>query len=178
MLLEDLWESICVEFPTPPPPMPYLALEATLHKALIANRAGSFVGRDDAMWALSSFVNQADVHLPGRRPLVVVGQSGIGKTSLVLSFAHRYAESFCVGKQGKFFGSSTASRQPISETMQVKQHMVSQDAISDPDGPVAFGDVNSVVSSIADATLDVIEGRSTNSAVGAETVEAKGEEEG
>ena len=178
MLLEDLWESICVEFPTPPPPMPYLALEATLHKALIANRAGSFVGRDDAMWALSSFVNQADVHLPGRRPLVVVGQSGIGKTSLVLSFAHRYAESFCVGKQGKFFGSSTASRQPISETMQVKQHMVSQDAISDPDGPVAFGDVNSVVSSIADATLDVIEGRSTNSAVAAETVEAKGEEEG
>lgn len=90
MLLEDLWEAICVEFPPPPPPLPFLALEAAMHASFVAVRAHTFVGRRDCLTALLDFALGSRVGpQTSVRPLVVVGRSGIGKTSLVLTFAHR-----------------------------------------------------------------------------------------
>lgn len=116
-MLEDLWNAILSEFP-PPPPLPHaFALQRHLHTAFIDKRSENFVGREDIIATLEVRREGASAWHGGRGvavtdgspcwrclqeyaetntgiasvPMVVVGRPGIGKTSVTLVFAQRFA---------------------------------------------------------------------------------------
>lgn len=91
MILADLYKAVCFEFPPPPPPLSDLEVERTFHAHFVDERSRQFVGRQKLIARLVSIVD-SDIHHESL-PLVVIGQSGSGKTSLVTSLAKHYAET-------------------------------------------------------------------------------------
>lgn len=89
MVLEDLWNAIKAEFPKPPEAASALDVERGFHWDFVEDRARTLVGRRDMIDTLHRFaVSDASHH---SLPLVVVGEPGTGKSSIIAAFAHEYA---------------------------------------------------------------------------------------
>jgi len=88
MVLEDLWKAICFEFPPPPPPLSALEFERSFHQHFVEDRSRQFVGRRALIQRLCDMVDKNETE---SLPIVVIGQPGSGKTSLVTAFSKHYA---------------------------------------------------------------------------------------
>lgn len=86
LVLEDLTGVIDRLFPEGSEPGP-LDREATAHEAFAQSRRGVHIGRPE-------YFARLDTHADGEgAPLVVLGDSGAGKSALLATWAHRYAAS-------------------------------------------------------------------------------------
>jgi len=86
LVLADLTEVIDRLYPEGSAPDP-LEREAADHEAFAASRATVYVGRDD-------YLERLDAHAAGDgSPLVVLGESGVGKSALLANWARRYRAS-------------------------------------------------------------------------------------
>ena len=88
MVLNDLYDAICREFPPPPPPPSPLAMERSLHTFVVEDKASHFLCREEQVAAVdkwvNSFASEPDM------PMAIVGGVGSGKTSLVSMVAMPY----------------------------------------------------------------------------------------
>ena len=83
LILEDLWKAIDREFPEAEVPDP-LDREAEEHAAFAHSRAIVYIGRDN-------YFTRLDEHIRGDGPpLVIIGESGSGKSALLANWALRY----------------------------------------------------------------------------------------
>ncbi|MCX6844512.1 MAG: tetratricopeptide repeat protein [candidate division WOR-3 bacterium] len=83
LVLRDLTDVIDVLYPVGSEPDP-LDREAMLHEAFARSRARVYIGRDD-------YFKQLDEHAAGDGPpLVILGDSGSGKSALLANWAQRY----------------------------------------------------------------------------------------
>jgi WD40 repeat protein len=89
-VLQDLYEAVCSEFPPPPPPPSALHVERAFHDHFVQQRAASFIGRQTFIYEMLSFAN-GDCS-GSSLPLVVIGEPGSGKTSLVCKFTKQFIE--------------------------------------------------------------------------------------
>jgi tetratricopeptide (TPR) repeat protein len=82
-ILDDLWTAIDTEFPEGSEPDP-LEREAAEHEAFAESRARAYVGRPE-------YFERLDAHAAGDGlPLVILGESGLGKSALLANWARRY----------------------------------------------------------------------------------------
>ena len=82
MVLKDLYDAICDEFPPPPPPPSPLAMERSLHTFVVEDKASHFLARGEQLDVVEAYIN-GDASEEQQLPFVVVGKVGIGKTSLL-----------------------------------------------------------------------------------------------
>ncbi len=85
-VLEDLWQAICAEYPADSPEPDPLALEREAHDAFAEERSRLHIGRENEARRLSEYVRGSD-----RRPAVIAGESGCGKSAFLASWSRRYA---------------------------------------------------------------------------------------
>ncbi len=85
-VLENLWQAICAEYPAEAPEPDPLTIEREAHEAFADERSRLHVGRKNEARRLSEYVQGSD-----RRPAVISGQSGCGKSAFLASWSHRYA---------------------------------------------------------------------------------------
>ena len=86
LVLEDLTTAINQEFPPETVPEP-LDREAAEHEAFARSRAGVYIGRRE-------YFDRLDSHAAGDGlPLVILGESGAGKSALVANWALNYRKS-------------------------------------------------------------------------------------
>jgi tetratricopeptide (TPR) repeat protein len=86
MVLEDLTAAINLEFPPEIVPEP-LDREAAEHEAFALSRVGIYIGRQE-------YIDRLDSHAMGDgQPLVILGESGVGKSALLANWALKYRES-------------------------------------------------------------------------------------
>ena len=81
MVMNDLYDAICDEFPPPPPPPSPLAQERALHTFVVEDKASHFLGREEEVGFLRDYINAGPTEQD--LPMVVVGKVGSGKTSLL-----------------------------------------------------------------------------------------------
>lgn len=86
LILEDLWAAIDKEFPEVDIPDP-LDQEAFEHEAFAQSRAKVYIGRDEYFKRLDEHVNSDGP------PLILTGESGVGKSALLSNWAIRYREA-------------------------------------------------------------------------------------
>ncbi|MBI3797858.1 MAG: DUF4062 domain-containing protein [Deltaproteobacteria bacterium] len=86
LILEDLWTAIDQEYPEGSAPDP-LDREATEHEAFAESRAKVYVGRQEYFERLDRHVESEDP------PLVVLGESGMGKSALLANWVRRYRQA-------------------------------------------------------------------------------------
>ncbi|MBI3610872.1 MAG: DUF4062 domain-containing protein [Nitrospirae bacterium] len=85
-ILEDLWRAIDQEFPKGQEPGP-LDREASEHAAFAQSRAKVYIGREE-------YFNRLDEQITGNGPpLVVLGESGSGKSALLSNWALQYQQA-------------------------------------------------------------------------------------
>lgn len=82
-VLHDLWEAIDRDYPAGSEPTP-LEIEATKHETFANIRRVVYIGRED-------YYKKLDNHIQNEAsPLVVLGESGSGKSALVSNWVERY----------------------------------------------------------------------------------------
>jgi nephrocystin-3 len=102
-ILEDLWEAINSEYPEGAELAP-LEQEALEHEFFAASRTRLYIGRKEYFDRLDNYV---EISGP---PLVILGESGCGKSALIANWAERYQEThpgICVIQH--YIGSSAKS---------------------------------------------------------------------
>lgn len=82
-VLDDLWGAIDHEFPTDSEPAP-LDREAAAHQAFVDSRTRTYVGRQENFERIDRHVNSTE------SPLVLLGESGSGKSALLANWATRF----------------------------------------------------------------------------------------
>jgi nephrocystin-3 len=85
-VLEDLWQAICAEYPEEAPEPDPLTVERAAHEAFAEERSRLHVGRQNEARRLSEYVQGSD-----RRPALVAGESGCGKSAFLASWSRHYA---------------------------------------------------------------------------------------
>lgn len=86
MVLEDLWEVIDNNFPEKDIPS-LLEREQMRHEAFVQSRARVYIGRDEYFKRLDDHVESSD------SPLVILGESGSGKSALIANWANTYRDN-------------------------------------------------------------------------------------
>ena len=86
LVLEDLWKAIDERYPLSEVPTP-LERERMEHEAFAAARRKVYIGRED-------YFKRLDEHVEGDgSPLVLLGESGSGKSALISNWAKQYREN-------------------------------------------------------------------------------------
>jgi len=85
-VLEDLWQAIRAEYPEDAPEPDPLTVEREAHDAFAEERSRLHVGREDEAGRLSEYVQGSD-----RRPALIAGESGCGKSAFLASWSRHYA---------------------------------------------------------------------------------------
>jgi nephrocystin-3 len=85
-VLEDLWDAICAEYPEEAPEPDPLSIEREAHDAFADERSRLHVGREDEAVRLGEYVRGSD-----RRPALIAGESGCGKSAFLASWSRHYA---------------------------------------------------------------------------------------
>jgi len=85
-VLEDLWTAICAEYPEEAPEVDPLTIERHLHEAFAEDRSRLHVGRLAEAARLTEYVQGTD-----RRPIVITGESGCGKSAFLANWCRQYA---------------------------------------------------------------------------------------
>ena len=85
-MLEDLWQAICAEYPEEAPEPDPLTIEREAHEAFAEERSRLHVGRENEARRLTEYVQGSD-----RRPALIAGESGCGKSAFLASWSRRYA---------------------------------------------------------------------------------------
>jgi len=83
LVIEDLWQSIDNRFPENEVLSP-LDREAAEHEAFVRSRIGVYVGRDEYFKQLDEYAGGNDP------PLIILGESGSGKSALLSNWALKY----------------------------------------------------------------------------------------
>lgn len=113
LILAELWESIEKQFPKDSQPDSFQQ-EGARHEAFAARRTQIYVAR-------GTHFRHLDEHVEGNGlPLVIVGESGIGKSALVANWTQHYCrihpgDSVIV----HFLGSSSNSTDPVQITSRI-----------------------------------------------------------
>ena len=84
-VLEDLWTAICAEYPAEAPEIDPLTIERQAHDSFAEERSRLHVGRTSEGSQLTQYVMGTD-----RRPVVITGESGCGKSAFLASWSHKY----------------------------------------------------------------------------------------
>jgi tetratricopeptide (TPR) repeat protein len=84
-VLEDLWTAICEEYPEEAPEADPIALERQMHESFAEERSHLHVGRIEQAKRLTEYVQGTD-----RRPAVITGESGCGKSAFLASWCRQY----------------------------------------------------------------------------------------
>ena len=84
-VLEDLWAAICAQYPEEAPEADPLAIERQMHEAFVEERSRLHIGRVAEAARLTKYVHGAD-----RRPVVITGESGCGKSAFLASWYRQY----------------------------------------------------------------------------------------
>lgn len=85
-VLEDLWIAICAEYPEEAPEPDLLTVERQMHEAFVEERSRLHIGREKQAAQLTKYVQDKD-----RRPVVITGESGCGKSAFLASWYRKYA---------------------------------------------------------------------------------------
>ena len=85
-VLEDLWQAICAEYPEKAPEPDPLTIEREAQEAFAEQRSRLHIGRLEQAGRLSDYLQGSD-----RRPAVIAGESGCGKSAFLASWSRRYA---------------------------------------------------------------------------------------
>jgi len=85
-VLEDLWTAICTEYPEEAPEADPLTIERQIHEAFAEERSRLHVGRLEEAARLTQYVQGTD-----RRPVVITGESGCGKSAFLANWHQQYA---------------------------------------------------------------------------------------
>jgi hypothetical protein len=85
-ILEDLWQAVDQQYPPGPVPDP-LEREAAEHEAFAQSRERVYLGRGEDFDRLEAHVEGDDP------PLVLLGESGVGKSALIANWARRYRQA-------------------------------------------------------------------------------------
>ncbi len=85
-VLEDLWQAICGEYPEEAPEPDLLTIEREAHEAFAEERARLHIGRLEQERRLNEYVQGSD-----RRPGVIMGEPGCGKSAFLAGWSRRYA---------------------------------------------------------------------------------------
>ncbi|MEO0101292.1 MAG: tetratricopeptide repeat protein [candidate division WOR-3 bacterium] len=88
-VLEDLWEAICAEYPEAIPKIDPLEMEREMHEAFVAERSHLHIGREKEAERLTAYIQGID-----RRPVVITGESGSGKSAFLASWYRQYTEKY------------------------------------------------------------------------------------
>ncbi len=87
-VLEDLWEAICAEYPEEAPEEDPLVVEREMHEALVARLSRIHIGRAEEKRRLTEYVAAEE-----RRPIVITGESGCGKSAFLATWYGEYTPS-------------------------------------------------------------------------------------
>ena len=85
-VLEDLWTAICAAYPEEAVGVDPLVIERSMHEAFAEERSRLNVGRVKQVERLTEYVQGRD-----RRPAVITGESGCGKSAFLANWYRRYA---------------------------------------------------------------------------------------
>jgi len=88
-VLDDLWTAICAEYPEEAPEVDPLAIERRMHEAFVEERSRLHVGRTEEARRLTEYVRGKH-----RRPVVITGESGCGKSAFLASWCRKYANEY------------------------------------------------------------------------------------
>ena len=86
-VLEDLWTAICIGYPEEMREADLFSVERQMHEAFAEERSRFHVGREDQARQLTEYVQGSD-----RRPVVIIGESGCGKSAFLASWYRNYAK--------------------------------------------------------------------------------------
>lgn len=104
-VLEDLWTAICTEYPEEVSEADPLTVERGMHEAFVEERSHLHIGRGEQARRLTEYVGGTD-----RRPVVITGEPGCGKSAFLANWYRQYAaeypDSFVLAS---FVGASPAS---------------------------------------------------------------------
>ena len=104
-MLEDLWQAICAEYPEEAPEPDPLTIEREAHDAFAEERSRLHVGRENEARRLSEYVGGSD-----RRPALITGESGCGKSAFLASWSRHYGAEHTDDLVLTYFvGASTSS---------------------------------------------------------------------
>ena len=124
---QDLWTAICVEYPEEAPEPDPLAIERTMHDAFAEERSRLHVGRAEEAGRLTKYVQETD-----RRPVVITGESGCGKSAFLASWYGRYGaehpDDFVLAY---FIGASPGSTNHLHLLRNMCQELKSQFALAE-----------------------------------------------
>jgi tetratricopeptide (TPR) repeat protein len=84
-VLEDLWTAICAVYPEEAPETDSLTVERQMHEAFVEERSRLHIGRKEQARRLTEYVQGKD-----RRPTVITGESGCGKSAFLASWYRKY----------------------------------------------------------------------------------------
>jgi len=87
-VLEDLWNAICAEYPKEAPEADPITTERQMHGAFAEDRSSIHVGRIKQEEHLTKYLQGTD-----RRPVVITGESGCGKSAFIASWSKKYMAS-------------------------------------------------------------------------------------
>lgn len=88
-VLDDLWTAICAEYPEDAPEPNPLDIERQMHEAFAEERSRHHIGREEQAVKLTEYVQGED-----RRPLVITGESGCGKSAFLASWYRKYNSEY------------------------------------------------------------------------------------
>ncbi len=86
-VLEDLWIAICAVYPEEAPEADPLTIERQMHEAFAEERSRLHVGRIEQAKKLTQYVHSKD-----RRPAVITGESGCGKSAFLANWYRNYVK--------------------------------------------------------------------------------------
>lgn len=84
-VLDDLWTAICTAYPEEAHEVDSLTAERQMHEAFAEERLRLHVGRKDQARQLNKYVIGND-----RRPVVITGESGCGKSAFLANWYRNY----------------------------------------------------------------------------------------
>jgi len=84
-VLNDLWNAICEEYPEGVPETDQLTTERQMHEIFAEERSTIHIGRLKQEERLTEYVQGTD-----RRPVVITGESGCGKSAFLASWSKKY----------------------------------------------------------------------------------------
>jgi tetratricopeptide (TPR) repeat protein len=88
-VLGDLWTAICAAYPEEMAEVDPLTVERQMHEAFAEERSRLHVGREDQARRLTEYVQGKD-----RRPAVITGESGCGKSAFLASWYRKYVNEY------------------------------------------------------------------------------------